>query len=137
MPSCLRLFWQLMRAAAARTFWTAGRSRPMSTAMMAITTRSSISVNAGLLRRRDMGTFLESTRMKSRGHTATESRLTGSLLQVEVVVPGRGAGLDLFFQVGRVQLGVGLVGQEFGFGVLILGVARDGDADGDLVSAGR
>src|SRR5262249_8293128 len=29
---------------AARTFWTAGRSRPMSTARMAITTSSSISV---------------------------------------------------------------------------------------------
>src|SRR5262249_4548298 len=35
-----------MRAAASRTFWTAGRSRPMSTAMMAMTTSSSIRVNA-------------------------------------------------------------------------------------------
>src|SRR5262249_30913389 len=34
------------RAAASRTFWTAGRSRPMRTAMMAITTNSSISVKA-------------------------------------------------------------------------------------------
>src|SRR5262245_46091088 len=46
MPSCLRLFWQLKRAAASRTFWTAGSKRPMRMAMMAITTNSSISVNA-------------------------------------------------------------------------------------------
>src|SRR5437764_15439979 len=45
-PSCLRLFWHLARAAASRTFCTAGRSKPMSTAMMAMTTSSSISVNA-------------------------------------------------------------------------------------------
>ena len=45
------LFWHDMRAAAARTFCTAGSSRPMRTAMMAMTTRSSISVNP----RRDFG----------------------------------------------------------------------------------
>src|SRR5438270_3296835 len=45
-PSCFRLFWHLARAAASRTFWTAGRSRPMRMAMMAITTNSSIRVNA-------------------------------------------------------------------------------------------
>jgi len=45
-PICLRLFMHLIRAAAARTFWTAGSSRPMRMAMMAITTSSSISVNA-------------------------------------------------------------------------------------------
>jgi len=39
------LFELVVRAAASRTFWTAGSSRPMSTAMMAITTSSSISVN--------------------------------------------------------------------------------------------
>src|SRR5262245_2395390 len=33
-----------MRAAASRTFWTAGRRRPMRIAMMAITTNSSINV---------------------------------------------------------------------------------------------
>jgi hypothetical protein len=38
------LFWLLMRAAAARTFWTAGRSSPIRTAMIAITTNNSISV---------------------------------------------------------------------------------------------
>jgi hypothetical protein len=38
------LFWQLRRAAASRTFWTAGSSRPIKIAMMAMTTSSSISV---------------------------------------------------------------------------------------------
>src|SRR5262245_15966023 len=45
-PICLRLFWHWRRAAASRTFCTAGSSRPISTAMMAITTSSSINVNA-------------------------------------------------------------------------------------------
>jgi hypothetical protein len=35
-----------MRLAASRTFCTGGNNIPMSTAMMAITTKSSISVNA-------------------------------------------------------------------------------------------
>src|SRR5262249_32884291 len=48
IPICLRLLEHLARAAASRTFWTAGKSRPIRMAMMAITTRSSISVNAGL-----------------------------------------------------------------------------------------
>src|SRR5690349_8090968 len=38
------LFWHCDRAAAARTFWTAGTSRPMRMAMMAITTSNSIRV---------------------------------------------------------------------------------------------
>src|SRR5687767_4600209 len=41
-----------MRAAASRTFWTAGRSRPMRIAMIAITTSSSISVKAAPVGRR-------------------------------------------------------------------------------------
>src|SRR5262249_44541578 len=45
-PICLRLLVHDDRAAASRTFWTAGRSRPVSTAMMAMTTSSSISVKA-------------------------------------------------------------------------------------------
>ena len=43
---CLRLFGHCMRAAASRTFWTAGSNSPMRIAMMAMTTSSSISVNA-------------------------------------------------------------------------------------------
>jgi len=47
----------LSRAAASRTFWTAGRSSPISTAMIAMTTSSSMSVNAGRRKRAvaDMG----------------------------------------------------------------------------------
>src|SRR5262249_3677789 len=50
--TCLRLLAHFMREAASRTFWTAGNSRPMRMAMMAITTNSSISVKPE--RRSDM-----------------------------------------------------------------------------------
>src|SRR5689334_13287833 len=42
--TCFMLFWHFMRAAAARTFWTAGSSSPIRIAIIAITTRSSMSV---------------------------------------------------------------------------------------------
>src|SRR4051812_27323764 len=42
------LLAHFMRAAASRTFWTAGSSRPMRIAMIAITTSSSISVKPRL-----------------------------------------------------------------------------------------
>src|SRR5881275_1280603 len=45
-PSCLRLLEHLARAAASRTFCTAGSSSPIRMAMIAITTNSSINVNA-------------------------------------------------------------------------------------------
>src|SRR5262245_41241179 len=44
-PICLRLFWHCARAAASRTFCTAGTNRPMRMAMIAITTSNSINVN--------------------------------------------------------------------------------------------
>src|SRR6516165_1201308 len=44
IPSCFRLLTHCERRAASRAAWTAGRSRAIRTAMMAITTRSSISV---------------------------------------------------------------------------------------------
>src|SRR5262245_11153300 len=44
MPICLRLFLHCVLAAASRTFCTAGTSRLMRIAMMAITTSSSINV---------------------------------------------------------------------------------------------
>src|SRR5438034_968982 len=53
VPSCLRLFWQVARLAASRTFWTAGTKRAMRMAMMAITTKSSMRVKA---RRREWTT---------------------------------------------------------------------------------
>src|SRR5262245_29425950 len=43
---CLRLFADCVRAAASRTFWTAGTSSPIRIAMMAITTSSSMRVKA-------------------------------------------------------------------------------------------
>ena len=48
IPSPICLLEQLMRAAASRTFCTAGRSRPIRIAMIAMTTSSSIRVNADL-----------------------------------------------------------------------------------------
>src|SRR4051812_33715224 len=57
MPSCLRLLSVSVREAASRTFCTAGISNAMRTAIMAITTRSSISVKPR--RVRDMGVTLE------------------------------------------------------------------------------
>src|SRR5438067_1570163 len=51
MPICLRLLALWVRAAASRTFWTAGSSSPIRIAMIAITTNSSISVKAERLRR--------------------------------------------------------------------------------------
>src|SRR5438093_8491090 len=46
MPSCLRLFEQLIRRADSRAVCTAGRSRATSTPMIAMTTSSSTSVKA-------------------------------------------------------------------------------------------
>ena len=46
MPNCFMLLLQLMRAAASRTFCTAGKSRPTRIAIIAMTTSSSINVNA-------------------------------------------------------------------------------------------
>src|SRR5881275_1977085 len=51
-----------MRAAASRTFWTAGSRSPMRMAMMAITTNNSISVKAE--RRRGMGGLREVKKTK-------------------------------------------------------------------------
>src|SRR6516165_12045106 len=64
-PICLRLFWHCARAAAARTFWTAGTNRAIRMAMIAITTSSSISVKPALRRlRTDAWTIKYSFRSK-------------------------------------------------------------------------
>src|SRR5262245_3305244 len=61
MASCRRLFRHFVRLAASRTFCTAGRSRPISTAMTAITTSSSTSVKPRrLLIVRDRSTAIPS-----------------------------------------------------------------------------
>src|ERR1700730_12155160 len=44
-PICFRLFTHCERRAASRAAWTAGSSRAIRTAMIAMTTRSSIRVN--------------------------------------------------------------------------------------------
>src|SRR5436190_10286105 len=71
-PSCFRLFEQLIRAAASRTFWTAGNNNPINTAMMAITTNNSIRVNADRLTGlRDM---IHLKRGKERDHSSDGRR---------------------------------------------------------------
>src|SRR5215216_2556868 len=47
---CFMLFMHFMRFAASRIFWTAGSSRPIRMAMMAMTTSNSMSVKATRLR---------------------------------------------------------------------------------------
>src|SRR6516165_7484620 len=97
MPICLRLLAHLARLAASRTFWTAGRSRPISTAMMAITTNSSISVNPW---RREQDGFITGV-TERRGMTARsvstgpeEGGMTGAS-QGRVLIHGPVCGLGL------------------------------------------
>src|SRR5437870_871067 len=69
IPICLRLLEHLARLAVSRTFWMAGSNRPTSTAMMAITTRSSINVKpTGVCTRRAFigGTPMKSAKKKNR-----------------------------------------------------------------------
>src|SRR5262245_54713461 len=69
------LFWHLIRAAASRIFWTAGRSRPIKMAMIAMTTKSSISVKA-----------VRKVGRRSAAVSATESRATfSSSIRVKAV----------------------------------------------------
>src|SRR6516165_5507730 len=70
---CLRLLAHWMRAAASRTFCTAGSNRPMRMAMMAITTSSSISVKAG---RRDRTDIAFSQREKEKDGRFPHGRKT-------------------------------------------------------------
>src|SRR5437588_12657465 len=65
MPICLRLLLHDMRAAASRTFCTAGSKRPMRMAMIAITTNNSIKVKPG--RRGRTGHLLDEGEKQSRG----------------------------------------------------------------------
>src|SRR5262249_38965391 len=60
-PICFRLLTHCMRRAASRAAWTAGKSRAIRTAMMAITTRSSISVKPGI---RDLGLHMGGPRTR-------------------------------------------------------------------------
>src|SRR5438105_4159595 len=72
---CLRLLEHLMRLAASRTFWMAGKSRAMSVAMMAITTKSSIRVKASRLHRAKERRMTRPLSGNEAGHRAALDRL--------------------------------------------------------------
>src|SRR5262245_22482400 len=84
-----------MRAAASRTFCTAGRSRPMSTAIIAITTSSSINVKADL-RRKNMANHprVAWNDRFSRYHAGTTAS-TGNLTKLSFSPTGRRGRLRL------------------------------------------
>src|SRR5438067_13741184 len=71
-----RLFWHWVRAAASRTFWTAGRSRPIRTAMIAITTSSSISVNADRRRGGSTAGFIRAPLDNGTNQDDAENKMT-------------------------------------------------------------
>src|SRR5439155_20459338 len=95
-PICFRLLEQDMRLAASRTFWTAGNSRPTRTAMIAITTNSSINVNPVMclgfvpcLRIRCMMTPLRENRCwKPGGLMASHRAYTPSQANLQEKKPG-------------------------------------------------
>src|SRR4051812_2316151 len=60
-PSCFRLLVQEARRAASRADWTAGRSRAIKTAMIAITTSNSIRVKPRDRLRREGKRIMEQT----------------------------------------------------------------------------
>src|SRR5436309_551185 len=94
-PNCFRLLAHLMRPAASRTFCTAGTSSPIKIAMIAMTTKSSISVNARVRRARSMGIPPIRENENVTGHTTYRySQLHREYVsQREVTIrPGRGAG---------------------------------------------
>ena len=64
-----------MRAAASRTFWTAGNRSPIKIAMIAITTNNSISVNADerLFKRECMADLMKRTWNRNQTRQNVES----------------------------------------------------------------
>src|SRR5262245_24998902 len=114
MPSWCRLFLHWTFAAASRTFWTAGSSRPMRIAMIAITTSSSISVNADRRelvnmtrpskkrKERNKETFRARRSLHDAGHGRDDARQSGvpsGAGELQVVRPVNGPGLDLDTEV--------------------------------------
>jgi hypothetical protein len=67
-PSCLRLLVHWIRRAASRAAYTAGNSRAIKTAMMAITTSNSINVNPRRCMRNSVAVFLGHSVMPSLGY---------------------------------------------------------------------
>src|SRR5262245_16166940 len=114
-----------MRLAASRTFCTAGKSRPISTAMIAMTTSNSISVNArrrhmgppGALRHRTNGTAVQlgdnvATRRPAAmdgGRSPPAGLLHGVSLEDGSDVPEGDAAVDA---AGRQRLAVGGEGDD-------------------------
>src|SRR5262249_29739861 len=98
-PICFMLLAHAVRLAAWRTFWTAGSNNPMSTPIMAMTTRSSINVKPGDGRR--------DGRMGRSCELLLRDRLIASLRDHHNAGPlmFRVDFIDLFFGRG---LGVGL-----------------------------
>src|SRR5437868_5458766 len=78
-PSWFKLLAQEMRSAASRTFCTAGISSPIKMAMMAMTTSSSISVNADLAAlklRRMTASFRDMSERRDKELTFSHTRLS-------------------------------------------------------------
>src|SRR5262249_14181373 len=102
-----------MRAAASRTFCTAGSSRPIRTAMMAMTTSSSISVNAAdrLALASDMRHPPEREKIKALGRGWRPGCSFG---EVEVIGPRGRRFHDFDRQAGGVNAGVLRVGEPPG-----------------------
>src|SRR5205823_2894957 len=100
-PSCFRLLTHWARRAASRAAWTAGSSRAISTAIIAITTNSSIRVKARANRERDRSgrylikVLLSRTTGKKGWNEATSSRRGGSRAGAGQAGPrGHGPGPD-------------------------------------------
>src|SRR5947209_16536803 len=98
-----------MRLAASRTFWTAGRSRPMSTPMMAITTSSSISVKP---RRRDGRRTINDPQKSENGNKTEGIRAGPAPPQASLQQNGfnlGGAAVDLSLDLRALRVGIGPV----------------------------
>src|SRR5688572_24776234 len=114
--------------AASRTFWTAGNSRPISTAMMAMTTSNSIRVKPR-------------TRPRSRRNMTGPPRSVGTgrdlFGELEVVGPVGRLFDDLDGQPRRGDARVLGVGEPAGLPGQVADVHRLAGHDGHLVPAGR
>src|SRR5438034_3845055 len=76
MPSCRRLLAHLIRLAASLTFCTAGSRRPISVAMMAMTTSSSIRVKADERRETNRKGAIEAVLSVGAGQRGSTSALS-------------------------------------------------------------
>src|SRR3954466_3635998 len=87
LPKFVRLLRHLVRAAASRTFWTAGSNNPIRIAMIAITTSSSISVKPKRGRARVIKTPYEGgTKNRAVNEVAGETRV-GEKNRCQVCTP--------------------------------------------------